>query len=75
MEENKLESLPSELGALRELTKLVVASNQLAQLPRTLGSLTNLQFLNVGENNLTSIPDEIGIIFWDAIYYFNQIIY
>jgi len=60
LEENKLESLPSEIGALRELTKLLLASNQLTQLPRTIGSLTNLNYLGVGENNLISIPEEIG---------------
>lgn len=60
LEENQLESLPSEIGALRELVRLLVASNQLTQIPRTIGSLTSLQYLNVGENNLPSIPEEIG---------------
>lgn len=57
LEENKLDSLPQEigklkfhnyikynniffiiiLGYLRELTRLIVASNQLTQLPRSIG--------------------------------------
>jgi leucine-rich repeat protein SHOC2 len=48
------------LGYLRELTRLIVASNQLTQLPRSIGSLSNLTHLNVGENNLSLLPEDIG---------------
>ncbi len=72
LEENKLETLPVEIGSLTELTRLIVASNQLVQLPRTIGLLSNLKWLNVGENNLTAIPEEIGLCRMQHTYFLKH---
>jgi leucine-rich repeat protein SHOC2 len=40
-----LESLPNEMGMLRELRKLILQSNHLSSLPRAIGHLTNLTYL------------------------------
>ena len=37
LEENYLESIPNEVGRLRELNKLILQSNSLTQLPRAIG--------------------------------------
>ena len=38
MEENYLESIPNEVGRLRDLNKLILQSNNLTQLPRAIGN-------------------------------------
>ena len=76
LEENYLESIPNEVGRLRELNKLILQSNSLTQLPRAigqiikswklhlikiiLGQLSRLQYLSAGENYLSFLPEEIG---------------
>lgn len=62
LEENRIESLPSEIGLLRDLQRLILQSNQLTALPRTIGHLTNLTYLSIGENNLQFLPEEIGTL-------------
>ena len=57
VEENYLESIPNEVGRLRELTRLVLQSNALIQLPRAIGQLSSLQYLSVGENYLSFLPE------------------
>jgi leucine-rich repeat protein SHOC2 len=53
-------SIPSEIGLLHDLQKLILQSNQITALPRTIGHLSNLTYLSVGENNLQFIPEEIA---------------
>ena len=60
IEENKLESVPNEIGRLRDLEKLILQSNNLTQLPRAIGQLSKLTSLSVGENKLNFVPEEIG---------------
>ena len=38
LEENYLESIPNEVGRLRDLNKLILQSNNLTQLPRAIGN-------------------------------------
>ena len=38
LEENYLESIPNEVGRLRQLTRLILQSNALTQLPRAIGN-------------------------------------
>ena len=57
LEENYLETIPNEVGRLRELTRLVLQSNALVQLPRAIGQLSSLQYLSVGENYLSFLPE------------------
>jgi len=64
------------LGFLRDLQKLILASNQLTSLPRAIGHLSSLNYLSIGENNLNSIPEEIGalwVICWWFVKMINQI--
>ena len=57
---NRLTSLPGEIGGLRALKDLHVSSNQLTSLPAEIGRLQALQELSVSSNQLTSLPAEIG---------------
>ena len=57
---NRLTSLPSELGNLTNLTRLSCSTNQLTSLPSELGNLTNLTRLSCSTNQLTSLPSELG---------------
>ena len=56
----KLQSLPSEIGDLINLTELNLSNNSLASLPPDIGRLTNLTILSLSNNKLTSLPAEIG---------------
>ena len=55
-----LESLPSNIRQLNNLTSLNLHGNNLKTLPAEIGQLTNLTHLGLGENNLTKLPAEIG---------------
>ena len=39
LEENYLETIPNEVGRLKELSRLILQSNVLTQLPRAIGQL------------------------------------
>jgi Leucine-rich repeat (LRR) protein len=57
----QLAQLPSWIGRLKNLRKLIVTDAGLNSLPAELGQLTQLEQLNlVGNGKLTSIPAEIG---------------
>lgn len=58
--DNKLTSLPDDLGQLLSLQVLNVEKNQIKQLPDTIGDLRHLQTLNVKANCLTVIPVSVG---------------
>ncbi len=53
---NRLVSLPDELGRMTELTELDAACNQITHLPTRLGELTNLRSLNLRQNQLVYLP-------------------
>jgi internalin A len=55
-----LSQLPPEIGQLRTLTTLDLASNQLSNLPKEIGQLKALTTLRLGRNQLSSLPEEIG---------------
>ncbi|KAM9001729.1 leucine-rich repeat and calponin homology domain-containing protein 4 isoform 1-T2 [Sarcophilus harrisii] len=57
---NKLGSLPPDIGALGSLRQLDVSSNELHSLPLQLGKLHSLRDLNVRRNQLSTLPDELG---------------
>ncbi|XP_074167736.1 leucine-rich repeat and calponin homology domain-containing protein 4 isoform X3 [Sminthopsis crassicaudata] len=57
---NKLGSLPPDIGALGSLRQLDVSSNELQSLPLQLGKLHSLRDLNVRRNQLSTLPDELG---------------
>ncbi len=56
---NQLETLPAEIGQLKNLTALNLAANQLKTLPAEIEKLKNLTTLYLSGNQLTSLPAEI----------------
>ncbi|XP_034783920.2 E3 ubiquitin-protein ligase LRSAM1-like isoform X2 [Acipenser ruthenus] len=60
LHENKLTSLPADLGQLRSLQVLNVERNQLQCLPESIGELSQLQTLSVRGNCLSELPTSLG---------------
>ncbi|TMS01469.1 Leucine-rich repeat and calponin homology domain-containing protein 3 [Larimichthys crocea] len=57
---NKLVSLPEELGQLRHLTELDVSCNEIQTLPAQVGQLETLRDLNIRRNHLVRLPPELA---------------
>uniref|UniRef100_A0A665U8J4 Leucine-rich repeats and calponin homology (CH) domain containing 3 n=1 Tax=Echeneis naucrates TaxID=173247 RepID=A0A665U8J4_ECHNA len=57
---NKLVSLPEELGQLRHLTELDVSCNEIQILPSQVGQLEALRDLNIRRNHLVRLPPELA---------------
>uniref|UniRef100_A0A673T258 Leucine rich repeats and calponin homology domain containing 3 n=1 Tax=Suricata suricatta TaxID=37032 RepID=A0A673T258_SURSU len=57
---NKLVSLPEEIGHLRHLTELDVSCNEIQTIPSQVGNLEALRDLNVRRNHLVRLPDELA---------------
>jgi len=55
-----VDSVPSEIGNLTNLTELRLDNNRLTELPPEIGNLTNLTNLSLYNNNLTELPPEIA---------------
>ncbi|KAM4719902.1 E3 ubiquitin-protein ligase LRSAM1 [Anableps anableps] len=60
LHENKLSSLPEDIGNLTKLQILNVEKNRLKALPESIGRLQLLQTLNLKGNCLTELPASIG---------------
>ncbi|XP_036913521.1 leucine-rich repeat and calponin homology domain-containing protein 1 isoform X3 [Sturnira hondurensis] len=56
---NKLGSLPEEIGQLRQLMELDVSCNEITALPPQIGQLKSLRELNVRRNYLEVLPQEL----------------
>ena len=54
--DNRLESLPEELGRRPRLQKLMLAGNRLRQLPDSLAACENLELLRISANRLECLP-------------------
>ncbi|NWS41532.1 LRCH3 protein, partial [Probosciger aterrimus] len=54
---NKLVSIPEEIGQLRQLTELDVSCNEIQTIPPQIGNLECLRDLNVRRNNLVRLPE------------------
>ncbi|XP_051873501.1 DISP complex protein LRCH3-like isoform X2 [Pristis pectinata] len=57
---NKLMSLPEEVGLLRQLTELDVSCNEIRTLPPQVGNLEILRDLNLRRNHLVTLPEELA---------------
>ncbi|XP_040534624.1 DISP complex protein LRCH3 isoform X9 [Gallus gallus] len=57
---NKLVSIPEEIGQLRQLTELDVSCNEIQTIPPQIGSLESLRDLNVRRNHLVRLPEELA---------------
>ncbi len=67
---NDLEKLPSEIGRLQSLEKLILGKwddeeeeekgNRLTAIPKEIFQLTNLKELHISDNQITAIPDAIA---------------
>uniref|UniRef100_A0A8C4U1V3 Leucine rich repeats and calponin homology domain containing 1 n=1 Tax=Falco tinnunculus TaxID=100819 RepID=A0A8C4U1V3_FALTI len=56
---NKLGSLPEEIGQLKQLMELDVSCNEITALPQQIGQLKSLKELNVRRNYLEVLPQEL----------------
>ncbi|XP_023795471.1 leucine-rich repeat and calponin homology domain-containing protein 1 isoform X1 [Cyanistes caeruleus] len=56
---NKLGSLPEEIGQLKQLMELDVSCNEITALPQQIGQLKSLRELNVRRNYLEVLPQEL----------------
>ncbi|KAF6120116.1 leucine rich repeats and calponin homology domain containing 3 [Phyllostomus discolor] len=57
---NKLVSLPEEIGHLRHLTELDVSCNEIQTIPSQIANLEALRDLNVRRNHLVRLPEELA---------------
>lgn len=55
-----LQTLPPEIGALKNLEYLDLQYNGLNELPPEIGGLKRLEFIYLNNNELDTIPNEIG---------------
>ncbi|XP_043849654.1 leucine-rich repeat and calponin homology domain-containing protein 1 [Dromiciops gliroides] len=56
---NKLGSLPEEIGQLKQLMELDVSCNEITVLPQQIGQLKSLRELNIRRNYLKVLPPEL----------------
>ncbi|EHB10010.1 Leucine-rich repeat and calponin-like protein domain-containing protein 2 [Heterocephalus glaber] len=57
---NKLVSIPEEIGKLKDLMELDISCNEIQVLPQQMGKLHSLRELNIRRNNLHVLPEELG---------------
>ncbi|KAJ1433657.1 hypothetical protein B484DRAFT_10473 [Ochromonadaceae sp. CCMP2298] len=55
--DNLIPALPSTIGALKGLRKLMLAGNKLQVLPQELSACTDLELLRISANELQALPD------------------
>ena len=60
LHDNKLTSVPAEVGHVTSLQGLILDVNQLTSVPAVIWQLTSLMKLSLRDNQLTSVSAEIG---------------
>lgn len=58
--DNKLVSLPKEIGLLKKLKTLDLSNNQIAELPKELSLLSELQSINLINNKISELPEDLS---------------
>lgn len=58
--QNKLQSLPLEIGKLQSLRELYLNNNEIKRLPAEIGRLHKLELLDLTTNRLVGLPEQIG---------------
>nr|XP_014351733.1 PREDICTED: leucine-rich repeat and calponin homology domain-containing protein 2 [Latimeria chalumnae] len=59
---NKLVSIPEEIGKLKDLMELDISCNEIQALPQQIGKLNSLREFNVRRNNLQVLPEELAVL-------------
>lgn len=59
LRDNKIETLPNEIGMLQSLIRLDLSNNSIKNLPSTLASLVHLMSLHVDGNQIRSLRRDI----------------
>jgi len=54
--DNKITALPSDIGRLNKLQKLMLAGNELRSLPAEMANCTNLELIRLSANQLDKLP-------------------
>lgn len=54
---NRIASLPDEIGNCKRLQKLMLAGNHLSELPEALGNCSNLGLLRISANQIKALPN------------------
>ena len=57
---NGLDSIPEEIGLLKNLKELTVSSNNITYVPPVIGELTNLEKISLKSNKIKNIPSSFG---------------
>lgn len=60
LSENKLSTIPSEIGTFEQLKHLRLSKNRLTSLPDSIGRLSKLESLSVCDNDLRSLPQSVS---------------
>lgn len=55
--DNRLQTLPTDIGRLGHLQKLMLAGNQLQDVPKTLGNCQSLELVRLSANQLEAFPE------------------
>ena len=55
-----LKALPSQIGDLTNLTRIVICYNNLTSLPTEISNLKKLKFFDVSHNAITELPSELS---------------
>ena len=56
MSNNKISSLPSNIGSFKTMKNLSLAKNRISSLPDDMGKMLKLENLNISHNLLQSVP-------------------
>lgn len=60
---NRLATIPSGIGQLRQLRLLEASYNQITELPPEIGMCTNMKQLYLFDNHITHLPHELGSLY------------